>query len=121
MITEQLELYENAKDQTKQAEVNKNIGISIATHHADLLFTNWSSNAYALLETYIQRHRGTQFLAEDIRDWAISHGLPKPPHDRAWGGVISRAAKVGIIKFMGYEKTKNPKAHRTPASLWGAF
>lgn len=116
----QLDLLEHINN-LKEAETNKNIGMTQAINHADLLFTNWSSRAYALLETYIQRHRGERFLAEDVRIWAASHGLTEPPHNRAWGGVIARAAKTGVITFLGYEKTKNPKAHRTPAALWGAY
>jgi len=58
-----------------------------------------------------------EFMAEDVR--AASRGfIPDPPSNRAWGGVFVSAKNDNIITPIGYKMVSNPKAHRTPATLW---
>ena len=75
----------------------------------------------ALLRDFVNSgdaDQGKEFMAEDVRNWAHAMGLPQPHSARAWGAVISKAAKDGAIVFAGYGKTANPNAHRTPAAVW---
>jgi hypothetical protein len=57
-------------------------------------------------------------MVEDLRKFAYDMGLPKPPSERAWGSVISSAKRDGLVEHRGFSSVKNPKAHKTPASVW---
>jgi hypothetical protein len=56
-------------------------------------------------------------MTEDVRE-ASKHQLSEPPSARAWGGIIVKAVKCGLIYRKGFRNVSNVKAHRTPASLW---
>ena len=90
-------------------------GMNQALEHAEEVYENWGDHAFEMLK----RYPGEQFMAEDVREWAESMGFPSAPSNRAWGGVIARARRAGIIRRIGYRAVNNPKAHRTPATLWG--
>lgn len=93
-------------------------GIAVAIENANLKHDNWAEEAYLALMTYIKIHK-QPFMCEEVRDFAhIELGLPQPPHARAWGALIVRAQKEKLIIHAGYGHTTNPKAHRTPASMW---
>ena len=62
--------------------------------------------------------RITPFLCEEVRLYAEANGLPQAPSNRAWGGIILNAKKIGWIKHLGYSQVKNPRAHMANASLW---
>jgi hypothetical protein len=101
------------------AERNKENGMHSAVAHADREVDGWSDRAYEILKTFLIRcSLFDEFMGEDIREYAKRLGFPDPPSERAWGAVIRRAAIKNLIKFVGYAKTTNPKAHRTPAALW---
>ena len=78
----------------------------------------WSEEAFEFLKLFVSVSRGN-FMAEDIR-YASKGIVPKPNSARAWGSIILRAKKEGLIKAMGYDKVKNETAHRTPAGLWSS-
>ena len=91
-------------------------GISQAVNHADQQSENWSHYAYQFLLSYIKQNR--EFMTEDVR--AASVGIvDEPPSSRAWGGIIVRAVKSGLIRRLGFRSVSNAKAHCTPASVWG--
>lgn len=92
----------------------RNKGIQTAVDHAGPV---WSEKAYGVLQNFLISQHG-EFMAEDVRSYAAVIDFELPPHARAWGGVIMRANKEGIIKQVGFGKTKNVKAHRTPAAIW---
>lgn len=89
-------------------------GINRAAAHADRTSRGWSDQAFAFLVDFPRK----EFMAEDVREWAESHGLPKPPSARAWGAIIVRARREGVIRPSGFANVKNPRAHRTPARVW---
>lgn len=94
-------------------------GIKRAEDHANEKSKGWSEQAYTFLLEFIKGDGIDYFLAEDVREASIG-AIPEPPSLRAWGGIITRASKAGIIYHVGYRKVKNRKAHCTPASLWKA-
>lgn len=96
------------------SEKNRDQGIDRALENAELHHPAWSDLAL----DYLKRYPGKQFMAEEVRVWAHKNGLAEPPHARAWGGVIVKAKKLGLIEHCGYGNVSNPKAHRTPASVW---
>jgi hypothetical protein len=94
-------------------------GAKLALDHAEAMDPGWKDRAYAYLLVFVAVHRGQQFMAEDIRGFAYSRGLPKPPSERAWGSIIKRASTTEAkIRAVGTEKVKNAKAHCANATLW---
>lgn len=92
----------------------RDIGMAAALKHAEDVTSNWGSLALAWLEAF----PGKEFMTEDVRVWSHENGLEKPPSARAWGAVMTKAKKAGLIESIGYGTVKNPKAHATPATLW---
>jgi hypothetical protein len=109
METVQLDIFQSGKA--------KDAGMQRAVDHADLVNPCWSDQAYDLLLKFLSIHVGA-FQAEEVRSYAAMIDFPLPPSNRAWGAIIVRAVKAGIIKRVGYAPVRNIKAHKTPASLW---
>lgn len=86
-----------------------------AVDHANHHIENWSEKAYLFLLSYIENVG--EFMAEDVRK--ASEGIiAQPPNLRAWGAILVRAAKAGIIKRTGFGTVTNVNAHRCFASKW---
>ena len=90
-------------------------GIQRAVDHADYQEPKWSYKAYNFLRLYIQGHK--VFMVEQLREASVGI-VPEPPSKRAWGGVIVRAVKAGIVRRKGFCNVANPSAHCTPATVW---
>ena len=73
----------------------------------------WSKEAFDFLKLFVSVSRGN-FMAEDIR-YASKGMVPKPKSERAWGGVIRRAEKAGLIEAVGYDI-----ANRSVVRLWSS-
>jgi hypothetical protein len=94
----------------------KTKGIEQAVNNADRKNQGWSDLAFKFLVWFLPTQTST-FMAEDIRIASLGK-VPIPPSDRAWGAIILRASKAGLIKFVGYGKVTNPKAHSANAAVW---
>ena len=90
-------------------------GIKKAIDNADNTHNKWSDKAYKFLTGYIKSHH--EFMTEDLR-MASEKEIPKPPSNRAWGGIILRAVRAGLIVRDRFSNVKNAKAHKTPATVW---
>lgn len=90
-------------------------GIKTAIEHANSTIHKWSHIATNFALNYI-RHNDV-FMTEDLREASFCI-VPEPPSKRAWGAIITKLAKAGLIRHSGYMSVKNPKAHKTPASIW---
>ena len=95
------------------AEQLKQAGISLAAESAG---EKWNENAFLLLKAFLA-HYNDEFMAEQFRAYCEGK-IETPPSKRAFGGIISRAHREGLIAHCGYGSTTNPKAHGTPASIW---
>ena len=94
-------------------------GISRAIAHADAVHPDWGDRAFAELHRYIApMHAGARLTGEEIREFAELHGVPRPPDKRAWGNVMLRAARAGLIRKIGWTTASDPKTHCNPISLW---
>jgi hypothetical protein len=93
-------------------------GIKRSKQNADVQIDQWSEKAFTFLKEFISLAE-YPFMAEDVRNHPDCT-VPEPPSKRAWGAILVRAAKLGLIRRVGYRETKNPWAHRTPATLWEA-
>jgi len=113
-VREGLERYDERLSNAKQA------GIKKAVDHADQVSEGWSELAYSFLQRYLQGVPSGayfQFTTEQLRESA-KFSVPEPPKDQAWGAVILRAAKKGLIRKAGYDTAKNLKSHSRPVTLW---
>ena len=90
-------------------------GINQAIDNADDTHERWSEKAYKFLINWIKTQY--EFMTEDVR-LASEKEIPIPPSNRAWGGIILRASRAGLISRVGFSNVKNAKAHRTPATVW---
>ena len=90
-------------------------GIKKALDHANAVSENWGEVAYDFLKGYIEIN--PMFMAEDVR-FASQGVVPSPPSQRAWGGIIRKAAEAGLIRSNGQKKVKNAKAHMAFATEW---
>jgi hypothetical protein len=120
-MNSQLDLFETLAGIIKpvtDAAIRRDGGIQRAVDHANYTNDGWSDAAYSFFLSYITRHQS--FMTEEVR--AASYGIvPEPPSLRAWGAVIVRAAREGLIRRIGYQQVKNANAHMTPAALWGVI
>lgn len=100
-----------------QARTERDAGINRATDHAEAINPGWNEMAYNLLKRFLSVHHGP-FMAEELRSYAAQIDFPLPPHARAWGGIMARAAKSGIIERVGLGPVSNVKAHCANATIW---
>ena len=94
----------------------RDAGIEQATDNAEAAAPGWADQALDYVKWFAKQ--GVRFKAEHVRDYATRQGLPNPPHARAWGGVIRRAATMGMIKRVGFASCANPSAHCAPVGVW---
>lgn len=114
MTTDKGEAMSN-NDENTLADMLRDKGINEAADHANSEIEQWCNTAFNALLLFLDKNP-VEFLGEDIRMWATN--VPEPPSKRAWGQVILKAARLKLIKKIGYARTTNPLAHRTPATLW---
>lgn len=98
-------------------EALKNAGIRLASESAENKERGWNDRAYDFLENFI-KERTSDFMCEDFRDYCQRHGLTAPPSLRAYGSIIVKALRNGLIRQTGYAKVSNPKAHKANAARW---
>lgn len=96
-------------------EALRDAGMETAARHAEEVSSGWSDRALSFLIIYAKSH--LRIMGEGVR--AASKGIvDQPPHLRAWGSVMMRASRAGLIEKAGYVQVENPKAHRANAALW---
>ena len=98
-----------------EARQRRDTGMRSSVEHADDVSPSWSDRALALVAQYAQKH--PEFMAEDAREYAHKSGLPVPPDGRAWGAVIQRAHRAGLIMAVGYAPSRS--SNQSPKVLWG--
>ena len=99
-------------------------GAEQAADHAEQVAPGWGDAAFRAVKEFSAHVKACgdlarTFKAEDVRSWA--RHVPPAPSLRAWGAVMLKAARAGIIRQTGYAKVNNPLAHSTPAALWEAI
>jgi hypothetical protein len=90
-------------------------GMKRALDHANRVDPSWEAHAWRYMRAYVRDH--AEFKAEDARAWAYAHGMDAPPDDRAWGGIVQRAAKAGLIRKTG-RHGPSKSSHASPVILW---
>jgi len=82
------------------ARSRRDLGIERAAEHAERELPDWREEAVDQVRTYARTHE--VFMTEDVRLVAHALGLPPPPDGRAWGQVMQRARRLGVIEPDGY-------------------
>jgi hypothetical protein len=95
-------------------------GAELAEDNANKAEEGWSEKAEAALLVYRDfLGRNKRFMCEDFRHWAIDNGiLPEPPNNKAFGGVMTRARKRGVVVRGPGDYSKDPKSHSAPSNDW---
>ena len=110
-MTNQLNIFE--QDLGKEL---RDAGIAQSEKHANEEIPGWSDMAFGFLISFLERN-SHEFMVEDVRKEA--EGIVPYSHtERAWGSVILKASRRGLVKHLGYKQVDNPNAHKTPASVW---
>lgn len=108
-------------NQQAQGKELAEVGMQQAIDHANEETPEWSVMAYSAIKDFLEASplAEGEFMGEEIRLWAHQEGgLVEPPHKRAWGGVIHKAAKCGLIRKLRIDTVKNPQAHAANAAVW---
>lgn len=91
-------------------------GMQQAERSANELHKDWSEKAYWHFKYWI-RYQSHPFKIETFREWCKDL-VPNPRSLRAFGSIVVRAKKEGLIEHAGYTQVQNAKAHAATASLW---
>jgi hypothetical protein len=107
-VTEQLTI--------DHAIAQRDEGMARAAEHAERVEPGWQEGA---LE-YIRQHalENETLMCEGARLRAEAEGFPLPPHKRAWGAAMMRAAKLGYVAKVGFANVQDPNGHMGAATLW---
>jgi len=96
------------------ARRRRDTGIGRSADHAHRVDPLWQERAVRVVALYARYHE--HFQAEDVRDVAETTSMPLPPDGRAWGAVMKRAAKEGIVKADGYAPSNS--SNKSPKVRW---
>ena len=93
-------------------------GANRAADKADRLTNGeWSEKAYTFLSVYAKYH--DTFQCSQVREAAMGIVPEHPRMDkRAWGSVLIRAQKAGLIGAIGYAPTANRTSHGRQEQQW---
>jgi len=100
------------------ARKRRDKGITDSILHADRAARDWPDTAYS----YLLRFAATEpepWTAEQFREWAKAKGLPNPPDLRAFGGVVFRAKRLGMIRRVGVAPATSSNLSLKPRYLSG--
>lgn len=98
------------------ARTERDKGIEKAKRNADRVHDSWSDRCYDLFRLFVRLKDGS-FRIEEFRDWVVNK-IEKPPSLRAYGAITMKAARVGLIRHVGYAKVKNARAHMANCAVW---
>ena len=83
----------------------------VAGRHAG---EDWVEMALEALRTHATTHK--YFTTEQVR--AANQELPEPPDKRAWGAVVRKANRAGIIRSHGWTRAESTTVHGMVVTLW---
>lgn len=99
----------------EKARQEAELGMARSLERAECETPGWTEIALDFLIRYAESN-------EHFAGWmvvkaaALEKNFPKPPSEKAWGGVIKRAIGLGLIEQRG--STKDPYRHGNPIPLW---
>lgn len=85
-----------------EAEAARDLGMALAEAKANKDHARWSEDAMGAVIMFCTAHPTRDFLTEDVRDFCDELDLAETPENgKAWGPIMRRAAKLGIIRKVG--------------------
>lgn len=96
------------------ARAARDAGMAQAAQHAEDLQPKWGELAIERIRAYAATH--PEFISEECTDWAAAQGFTSPADPRAWGAPFQKAARLGIIRKVGYGVSQ--RRHLSPTPLW---
>lgn len=102
---------------TRKAEAYRQDGMNRALMNTESKNPQWAAQALDILKRFIASH-SEPFMVEDVRAFAYKQGLQHPERDQAWGAIIRRACKNGLINKIGQGIAKDPTRHRGYTAIW---
>jgi hypothetical protein len=93
-------------------------GAARAADHAERTREDWNARAMRLLEQFVADLNGRTFLCEDLRIYAYENNFDTPPDERAWGHIIIKASRRGLIENVGLAHARDRKVHSNIATIW---
>lgn len=90
-------------------------GIASSVAHAEKTRAGWGADAADKIIHYATHvaKAGVPWSMEDVRIWAYANGLDNPPSERAWGAVVRRVSKPGLIQHVGFGVSADGGLRRT--------
>lgn len=88
----------NARIARETAAMKRDAGMARVQRSAGDM---WMDEALLVLKRFLATRMTPTFLVEDIRTFADLTGF-KSPKPKAWGPVIKRAEKLGLVTADGY-------------------
>lgn len=99
-----------------RAKRDAQAGIDQAVAAAERQVAGWLDTAYAFIELWCSQNNGARCIGHDIVQASVAKGVIQPANSKAWGGPIQRAARMGLIKRIGFDE--DPNRHGNPVPLW---
>ena len=95
----------------------KEIGILRAEQKQEEIEPGWQDFSIDKFKEFLSFKN--QFITEEFRLWAEANGLSQPPEPRAYGALILKVQKKGLIQWNGtYQEMKESKSHGCPKKVW---
>ena len=91
-------------------------GIDQAAEAAERHTPGWQDRALTFVREYAAANQGRFYIGHDIVQASKVTPLPQPMNDKAWGKVIQRAARLGVIVKDGFAEDQN--RHGNPVPRW---
>jgi hypothetical protein len=93
-------------------------GLAIGHAMAEVAAKNAGSAWVATALEAVRRHAAMNkyFTTEQVR--AAFEDLPEPPDRRAWGAVVRKAKKEGLIQSHGWVRAQSLTVHGMVVTLW---
>lgn len=94
----------------------KEVGIQLSYDKQNEIVESWGDMALDFVRVFARSNE--EFITEDIRVASVGI-VEEPENGKAYGAVILKACKSGIITWSGrYAEMKNPRSHSCPKKVW---
>lgn len=92
-------------------------GARRAVEHANRELFGWEDEALGWVREAVKRMHS--FTTGYVRDIATLGGFRDAPDSRAWGAVMRRAAKEGVVRATNrFANTNRRSSHGRPERVW---
>lgn len=93
-------------------------GLALGHAMADVAAKNAGGEWVAIALDAVRKHAVTNkyFTTEQVR--TANDDLPEPPDRRAWGAVVRKAQREGLIQPHGWVRAQSLTVHGMVVTLW---